>query len=123
MLWRGALALLLLALAGCLPVPTMSTGAFRDAARATQTLARGVSTKDDVEHLLGVPNGEGAALFWNQASPDDVWYYEDDRASGSELRLDGVHTQVRQQILIVFFKGNLFDGYLRTDSSLAVGAR
>lgn len=119
----AALALAALALAGCVPAPTMGTGAFRDAARATQTLVRGVSTKDDVEHLLGVPNGEGAALFWNQPSPDDIWYYEDDRTSGGELRLDGVHAQVRQQILIVFFKGNRFDGYVWSDNSVAAGAR
>lgn len=95
----------------------MGTGAFHEAEAATRKLVRGVSTKDDVEHLLGAPNGEGAARFWNEAAPRAVWYYEDDRASGTELRPDGVHTNYRQQILFIFFKGKAFDGYLWSDVS------
>lgn len=119
----GALALGLIALAGCVPVPTMGTGAFRDADAATQAFTRGVTTKADVQQRLGAPNGEGAAQFWDEAAPREVWYYEDDRASGSELRLDGVHTQAHQQILFVFFKGTLFDGYVWSDLGADASAR
>ncbi len=119
----GALALALLALAGCIPAPTMGSGAFRDAEAATRKLQRGVSTQDDVEHLLGAPNGEGAAQFWNEAAPRAVWYYEDDRASETTLRLDGVHTNYRQQILFIFFKGKTFDGYLWSDVSVPAKGR
>lgn len=120
--WRAALALGMLALPGCLPVPTMGTGTFHDT-RALPTLQRGVSTSAEVERRLGAPNGEGAARFQGDAAGRKLWYYEDLRASGTELRPDGVRTTMRQQILLVFFKGDVFDGYLWTDATQAASAR
>jgi hypothetical protein len=73
-------------------------------------LHRGVSTKADVQALLGVPNGPGSSQFPALGAPDqrEIWYYEDIAFAGSAMRM---------QMILVFFKGNLFDGYLWTSGS------
>jgi hypothetical protein len=69
-------------------------------------LHRGVSTKADVQTILGVPNGPGSWLLPAlDPAPREIWYYEDMSVTGTTLSL---------QMIFVFFKGNVYDGYLWT---------
>ena len=102
----------LLFLAGC-EQPRAGTGAFRNAALVPTHLHRGVSTKTDAQALLGVPNGVGSSLFRNVAGGQrNIWYYEDDEATEMTAKGNLLVMALRQQLLLLFFKGDMFDGYL-----------
>jgi hypothetical protein len=84
----------------------ISSGAFRNAGMLETQLHRGISTKADVRTLLGVPNGPGSWLLPAlDPAPREIWYYEDMSQTGGTLRV---------QMILVFFKGNVYDGYLWT---------
>ena len=106
--FRSAVAMLwALCLVACAPsTPSISTGAFRNAGMLETQLRRGVSIKADVQTLLGVPNGPGSWLLPAlDPAPREIWYYEDMSVTGATLRV---------QMIFVFFKGNVYDGYLWT---------
>lgn len=88
-------------LAGC--VQTVKTQALTKLDQLETGLKRGQSSKSDVLFLLGEPDGSGGAIFPTAAYGSDVWYYE---ASRSTL------SSVRQKILLVYFKGGVFDGFM-----------
>ena len=114
---------LLLGLTACAK-SSVGTGAFRNAAVVLTQLRRGVSSKADVQKLLGVPNGHGAALFRNApGGPREIWYYEDVEATDAAARNDVITMKLRQQIVAIFFKGDVFDGYLWTSNSSTGSAR
>jgi len=120
----------------------VGTGAFRAAQAIEAQLKRGVSTKADVQKLLGVPNGSGAALLPSPAfnrervvkaseaglsSPPDfaqreIWYYEDVAVTDMKSADAGYVANLQQQILLVFFTGDLFDGYFWTSNSASAQA-
>jgi len=90
-----------------------STGAFRDIAAIETRLQRQSSTKSDVEKLLGAPDGYGGATLPFAPAPRDVWFYQDIGATDAASRAGGiVEMKLRQQILLVFFQGGLFDGFM-----------
>jgi hypothetical protein len=101
----------------------VGTGAFPNARAIESQLKRGVSTKSDVQRVLGVPGGAGGALlpgFGDQSqslASYQIWYYEDIEVTDfkSEERL--LTMKMRQQILAVFFKGEVFHGYFWTSNS------
>jgi len=94
---------------------TQGTGAFRHLAEIETRLTRGVSSKADVQELLGVPNGSGGSQFSALgATPQQVWYYEDVETTGAEPVGSVVRMKMRMQFVIIFFKGDIFDGYLWT---------
>jgi len=62
-----------------------------------------VSTKEDVLHVLGPPRGYGMAKMIEVAGPRTIWYYESMDASSMKIRI---------AMLLVFFDGELFDGYM-----------
>lgn len=115
----------------------LGTGAFRATQTIETQLKRGVSTKADVQKLLGVPNGSGAAVLPSLAfnrervvkaseagvssAPDfgqrEIWYYEDVAMTDMKSTSAGYVANLRQQILLVFFMGDVFDGYLWTTNS------
>lgn len=108
--WRrlAVLVSLTVGLAAC-GTPPVSSGAFRNAATIETQLKRGVSTKAEVQALLGVPNGPGSEFFPAlDPDPREIWYYEDMSLGGSTLRM---------QMVFVFFKGNFYDGYLWTSGT------
>ncbi|MBU6498157.1 MAG: hypothetical protein KGJ41_02420 [Rhodospirillales bacterium] len=112
-----------LLLAGCAAPPTVTSGAFRNVAAIGTSLHRGSSTKTDVRALLGVPNGDGMSAFRNVAGgPREVWYYEDIEMTGAKFSGSIMTMAMRQQWLLVFFKGDTFDGYLWTTNSAPVRA-
>jgi hypothetical protein len=107
----------------------VGTGAFPKVEAIETQLKRGVSTKADVQRLLGVPNGSGGALLpgygdkRQQLEPYQIWYYEDIEVTDTKAEEQLVTMNMRQQILTVFFRGELFHGYFWTSNSGLVQAR
>jgi hypothetical protein len=123
---RGAVALGLFL--GLVAAPSsaqsvIGTGAFPKVAALGTELRRGISTKADVQRILGLPSGTGGALlpgFADRSSQLDayqVWYYEDIELTGAESGGDVMTMKMRQQILMVFFTGEVFHGYFWTSNS------
>jgi hypothetical protein len=95
----GAVAL---ALAG----PAASAERFPLAQTLDAKLVRGKSTKAEVLLLLGEPHGSGGTRLPTDRAVRDIWYYEDNRVSGTfSLTMD-------QKVFLVFFRGDRYDGYL-----------
>mgnify|MGYP000851109385 CR=1 FL=1 len=99
------------------------TGAFSNVASIEKQLLRGRSTKSDVQRLLGVPSGAGSADMVRPAivdvpplgeGPREIWFYDDLEITDVKSRGGVATMNIRQQILLVFFKGDLFDGHLWT---------
>jgi outer membrane protein assembly factor BamE (lipoprotein component of BamABCDE complex) len=99
------------ALAGCATGAT--SGVFVPVDRIEQELRRGVSTKIDVQRVLGTPKGYGAMVFPQDRRELEVWYYEDIALTqvhaAGEGRMSG---DVRQQVLLVTFDKSTFDGFI-----------
>jgi hypothetical protein len=116
-----ALALTMSALS-VLAQTALGTGAFPKVGAIETDLKRGVSKKSDVQKLLGVPNGGGEALLPGigarelQLQPFQIWYYEDIELTEAKSEKDIMRMKIRQQILLVFFKGEVFHGYLWTSN-------
>lgn len=121
--WRRGLgagaitiALTVSLVAGCAQPGAITTGPFKQMNRIDSELRRGVSTKSDVERVLGKPNGTGGTLMPpTQTKPGEVWVYYNSqtgtpRISGS--RPIKVDVDSRDQMIMVFFDGDIFDGYL-----------
>ena len=124
--WYAGFGLIFILLVGLLAIgcPTkITTGAFVEVNRLEGELRRGVSTKMDVQRVLGAPNGFGTALFPNDPGPLDVWYYEDIEATDIKFEGTIVQMNMRQQILIIFFKKGVFDGFLWTSNAEKTTAR
>ena len=106
-------ALLALIVAGC-ATQTVKKQAFTRIDQIETDLRRGITTKGDVLLLLGEPDGEGAlggfdalrdpGKYGNR--PINSWFYESFDASV----MGGL--QMEQDILLVFFEGDIFDGFL-----------
>ena len=100
--------------AGC--ASQMTTGAFTQTRRIESDLKQGVSTKMDVQRVLGTPTGSGGAVFPLDSRPREVWYYDDievtNLSSEAESEAGLYRVKVRQQILLVFFEKGVFDGFM-----------
>jgi len=103
--------------------PTVGTGVFPKTELIDTQLKRGVSTKADVQRALGIPNGSGGALLPGHGDKSTVlekyqtWYYEDIETTNYKSGKEGMNITLRQQILVVFFKGDVFYGYFWTSNS------
>ena len=101
---------------GYAQTPGITTGPFARTDRIDTELKRGVSTKADVERVLGKPNGRGGALMPpSQTKPGDVWVYYN--AQSGAPRMSGsrpikVEVDARHQMVMIFFEGDIFDGYM-----------
>lgn len=116
----AACAFALGALTHALPVAAQisNTGAFRNLTAIESTLRRGLTTKAEVRQQLGIPNGSGAwrlAHYGNEEN--EIWYYEDIELTATKPAQEGIKMDLRQQILLVLFKGEVVDGYLWTSNS------
>jgi hypothetical protein len=112
------------ALAAASEAADVSLGAFRNADALGATLERGKSTKADVRKILGVPNGSGSALFPALGVDGrEIWYYEDVEVTGTKRINDHYESTMRQQIMLVFFKGELIDGYFWTTNGGKVSGK
>jgi len=106
----------------------IGTGAFPDTGVIEKQLQRGASRKSDVQRALGVPNGTGQSDWLRPPGmppaahgegPREIWFYDDIRITDMKSGDGPATMKVRQQILLVFFKGEIFDGYLWTSNALA----
>jgi hypothetical protein len=81
----------------------MHYGRMPETRPLAEELTPQVSTKEDVLRALGPPRGYGMANMLDVVGPRSIWYYESADVSIKEL---GV------AMLLVFFDGELFDGYM-----------
>lgn len=124
------LALALAASAGAAAAqPVIGTGAFPDARAIETRLKRGVSTKSDVQRVLGVPTGAGGALLPGFGTESEklaayqIWYYEDIELTDIKGEERVLTMKMRQQILAVFFRGEVFHGYFWTSNTGGLQAK
>jgi len=96
--------------AGC--ASHMTTGAFTQTSRIESELKQGISTKMDVQRLLGTPKGSGGAVFPIDPRPREAWYYDDIEVTNLSSEAGLYRVKVRQQILLVFFEKGVFDGFM-----------
>jgi len=95
---------------GC--VAKVTTGAFAQTSRIESELKRGVSTKMDVQRVLGTPKGSGSAVLPTDPRAQEVWYYDDIEVTDARSEAGIIRANVRQQILLVFFEKGVFDGFM-----------
>lgn len=128
----GTCTLAILLASGALPLraqSTIGTGAFPEVRAIEAKLKRGSSTKADVQRALGVPTGTGRTdgappgpPLALGPGPRELWLYDDvelrdlKRDEGPHGPGQTLRGTMRQQILLVFFKEGIFDGYLWTSS-------
>ncbi len=98
--WMAVLGLLVLA-AGC-ALPLITIGE-RAPTQNLDCLVSEKSTAADVRAALGEPRGHGRARYTADQPLRKVWFYE-------FLQIKG--DQVGVNILLVFFRGDRYDGYL-----------
>jgi len=82
---------------------TLHYGRMPETRLLVQDLTPQVSTKADVLRVLGSPRGYGKARLAEVSGPRTIWYYEETDASAAKIKLG---------MLLVFFDGELFDGYM-----------
>ena len=104
----------------------LTIGAFTAVDRIEEELQRGVSTKADVERILGKPNGSGAAFLDGSGAANlesveglsgigekrEIWLYEDHEGNIIDSKGGVVRIHLRQQYLTVYFLGDRFDGFM-----------
>jgi hypothetical protein len=103
-------ALTLAATAAC--SPSASVGHMPAVAPLTSELVLGVSTRDDVRRSLGDPSGDGQYLFIADYLPREAWLYHEIKLTDAKAVHDTVVMNMRHQVLLVFFKGDRYDGYM-----------
>jgi len=90
---------------------TSKTGFIPDVHLVDTELKAGVSTKEDVQALLGKPNGDGGAVLPTGHIPNDVWFYNlieaSAQSSGGANRMD-----VQMEVLLIFFNQEVYDGHM-----------
>lgn len=102
---------------GCGTTQSVTPNPFAQTDRIGAELLRGVSTKTDVERLLGKPNGRGMTLLPTQDRVREMWTYLDLEKSAEKVEREATGVVVhrfdaRQRQIYVFFDGEKFDGYM-----------
>lgn len=114
--WKHGLALIcVMALAACAQTPQrFSTAeAFRDTRLLETQLKKGVSTMEEVRRVLGEPTGSGAVFLASvQPKPQEIWFYQDIELTDIKSSQGQLDAKIRQQILVVFVRDQLFDGFM-----------
>jgi hypothetical protein len=75
-------------------------------------LKKGVSTKVDVQRVLGSPQGLGGAVFPVTAEQHEVWYYQNIQIDNIVSKQSFVTMDMHQKVLLVFFSKGVFEGFL-----------
>jgi hypothetical protein len=95
---------------GCTSARTR-TGSIPEIRLIDTVLHPGVSTKEDVQALLGKPNGYGGAVLPTGQIPHDVWFYNlieaSLQSSGGAGRID-----VQMEVLLIFFEKEVYNGHM-----------
>jgi outer membrane protein assembly factor BamE (lipoprotein component of BamABCDE complex) len=85
---------------GCISV---KVGRLPDKSALEEKLKPGQSTKRDVLQALGAPRGGGKMMLPIEPGPRDLWYYYYE---------EGTLSEDQRIFLYVFFKEDIYDGYL-----------
>jgi hypothetical protein len=68
---------------------------------------------EDVRRVLGEPTGSGAVFLASvQKSPQEIWFYQDIELTDIKSSPGQLDLKVRQQILVVIVRDQLFDGFM-----------
>lgn len=112
--WPVLVSVMALALAACAtPERVSSVEAFHDTKPLETRLKKGVSTIDDVKRALGEPTGSGAVFLASvQQRPEEIWFYQDIELANIKASQGQLDLEVRQQILMVFVRDGIFDGFM-----------
>jgi len=114
--WKHRFALIcVMALAACAETPQRysTAEAFRDTKLLETQLKKGVSTMEDVKRVLGEPTGSGAVFLASvQQSPQEIWFYQDIELTDIKASQGQLDLKIRQQILVVFVRNRVFDGFM-----------
>ena len=87
-------------------------------------LRRGVSTKADVERILGASKGRGGTILPGYPHPREVWSYEDVAVKNFKQAGPGlVRGDLHHQLLLVIFDGEVLDGFVWYTVSTDAAAR
>ena len=107
--------------AGHANAQTGTVGQFPDVSRIETDLKVDASTKMDVQRLLGTPSGYGEMIMPVTNVAHDVWFYSDIEMTDYDSKGGVYHMEGRLQILLVFFFGNKFDGFMWTSDQISGG--
>jgi hypothetical protein len=114
--FRGyALAVLAPFLFGACSAPTKvaTAEAFQNTKRLEAELRKGVSTTEDILRVLGEPTGHGAVLLPSvHSGPQEMWFYQDIELTDIKATQGQIDLIMRQQILVVFVRDRLFEGFM-----------
>lgn len=102
---RAARVWLLVALAMLTSACYAARAGFRPPVERLPELRPGISSKADVEALLGTPLGSGAARFTVEMTRRQIWVYGYLDYGGKSMGME--HGQ-----LLVFFDGDHYDGHV-----------
>lgn len=86
-------------------------GNFPQVERIKNELQRGVSTKQDIQNILGKPTGNGGYLAIMDGKPREVWYYHEIGNSMIDYKDSIIRMQSHYKVLLVFILQDKFDGY------------
>jgi len=113
LLWLCLIPFACFILGGCVKeVTQVTTGAFVNVNRLDTELQKGVSTKMEVQRMLGAPNGMGGAIFTIDPKQREIWYYENVQMKDIKREEGVIKMNVQQQVLLVFFEKGVYDGYM-----------
>src|SRR5262245_30504962 len=110
----------LLLIAGC-QTESVATPPLQASETTIGHLVRGNSTRADVERLLGTPTGTGGSRLPPDWQTREIWMYQSIKiagiysapaTTGDTLTGTVLQADLNQQVLLVFFSGDRFDGYL-----------
>lgn len=118
--WLGAIFLIFLA--GCTPQRVSSIDEFRDTKLLETQLKKGISTVEDIKRILGEPTGSGAVFLASANHPPaDLLFYQDMELTDIKVSdaKGAIELKFRQQILVMFVRDGLFDGFMWFSNSEA----
>ena len=101
-------ALLAVTLAGLTVACTQIEVGVNPPVDRLKELRVGASTKAEVRQIVGQPQGKGASRIPDYPGYRDLWSYE-------IVSFDGVTSEY--VILLIFFEGDIYDGYLWFDNA------
>jgi hypothetical protein len=82
-------------------------------ARLETGLQRGISTKADVERLLGPAAGQGESELPGDTVRRIVWYYGATEAINEWTKYGAIKAAITERrTLLIFFDGDLYTGFL-----------
>lgn len=87
------------------------TGFTPDIRLIDERLHPGASTRNDVQTLLGNPNGYGGALLPTDQRLHDVWFYNFIESTATVSQRTG-SMNLQMDFLLIFFENEVYDGHM-----------